>query len=305
MKLLITELYTLPPDIKERFENSGIQVDYTDGSTKVEPAIYDVVYGQHPFKQFPYDQFTALKFLQLSCAGTDHLPIQDWLKDKVLISNAKGVYSAPIAEMIVMSILMALKQAKPFIAQQAQSQWKKQDLRELGCMKILFLGTGNIAQESAKRLKAFGPLLIGLNTDGRAVDPFNVTGKISEIHEVLRSADIVVNTLPYTPQTHHLIDTAFFDSVKPNCTFINIGRGKSVDETALLKALDRDQMSFAYLDVFEEEPLPINSPLWVHPKVFITPHNSGSGHLMTERNYTLLLNNLQHYLRHEPLENPL
>ena len=305
MKLLITELYTLPADVKERLQNIGIQVDYTDGTCKVDPTTYDVVYGQHPFKYHPYDEFTALKFLQLSCAGTDHLPIEQWLHDKVMIANAKGVYSAPIAEMIVMSILMSLKQAKAFIAQQERSEWKKHDLREMGFLKILFLGTGNIAQESANRLKAFGPLQIGLNTDGRMVSPFNVNGTLNEVYDYLRSADIVVNTLPLTQDTRHLMDAAFFDAMKPGCTFINIGRGKSVDEAALLKALDSDQLAFAYLDVFEEEPLPVDSPLWKHPKVFITPHNSGSGHMSAERNYTLLLNNLQHYLRHEPLENAL
>jgi len=305
MKLLITELFTLPADVKERFINIGLDVDYTDGTSVVDPAKYDVVYGQRPFAQYPYDEFINLKFLQLSSAGIDHLPVEDWLRDKVMISNAKGVYSAPIAEMIVMSILMSLKQAKTFIDQQSRSEWKKHELRELGFLKVLFLGSGDIAQESASRLKAFGPLQIALNTDGRAVSPFNVTGKLSEVHEYLRSADIVVNTLPLNNKTHHLIDEAFFASMKPNCTFINIGRGKSVDESALIKALDTDQLAFVYLDVFEDEPLPVNSPLWTHPKVFITPHNSGSGQMMPERNYTLLLNNLQHYLRQEPLENAL
>jgi phosphoglycerate dehydrogenase-like enzyme len=305
MKLLITELFTLPQDVKERFTNIGLDVDYTDGTSVVDPTRYDVVYGQRPFAHYPYDEFINLKFLQLSSAGTDHLPIETWLHDQVLISNAKGVYSAPIAEMITLSILMSLKQTKSFIAHQANSEWKKHDLRELGFLKILYLGSGNIAQESALRLKAFGPLQIALNTDGRAVSPFNVTGKLSEVHDYLRSADIVVNTLPLTPQTHHLIDVAFFEAMKPNCTFINIGRGKSVDESALIKALDTDQLAFVYLDVFEDEPLPKESPLWCHPKVFITPHNSGSGHMMPERNYALLINNLQHYLRHEPLENAL
>ena len=305
MKLLVTELFTLPPDVKERFLNMGIEADYTDGTTEVHPETYDVLYGQRPFKDYAYTLFTNLKFLQLSSAGIDHLPVSDWLKDKVQIANAKGVYSAPIAEMIVLNILMSMKQTPLFMAQQHESLWKKHDLRELGFQKILFLGTGSIAVETALRLKPFGALLIGLNTDGRSIVPFTVTGKLADLSDYLRSADVVVNTLPYTPATHHLMDDAFFAALKPQATFLNIGRGKSVDEAALLKALDTDQLSYAYLDVFEEEPLPQSSPLWTHPKVIITPHNSGSGHLMTERNYALLINNLQHYLSKEPLENAL
>lgn len=305
MKLLITELHTLPLDVKERFLNMGLQVDYTDGTTKVEPEIYDVVYGQHPFKRFPYEEFKALKFLQLSCAGTDHLPIEQWRKDGLMLSNAKGVYSAPISEMIVMAILMSIKQAKTFLHQQDQALWKKHDLKELGMMKILFLGTGNIATETAHRLVPFGAWLIGLNTDGRPVAPFASTGKVADLKDFLPSADIVVNTLPYSQATHHLMDEAFFKALKPQCTFINIGRGKSVDEAALIDALKTDQLSFAYLDVFEEEPLPSNSSLWSDPKVVLTPHNSGSSQLMPERNFTLLINNLRHYLNQEALENAL
>ncbi len=305
MKILITELSTLPIDIKERLSQAGLEVDYTDGSSCINPTHYDVVYGQRPFVKYPYDSFTNLKMLQLSSAGIDHLPVQHWLKDQVLISNARGVYSAPIAEMIVMSILMAIKQIPLFMTQQNNAQWIKHDLRELGMLKVLFLGTGNIAKETAHRLKPFGPLLIGLNSNGRAIDPFNITGKLSEHCEYLRSADIVINTLPYTKETHHLMNDTFFSAMKAQTIFINIGRGKSVDETALLNALNSDTISFAYLDVFEQEPLPAQSPLWMHPKVLITPHNSGSGQLVRERNYTLLLNNLQHYLKKEPLEHQL
>jgi phosphoglycerate dehydrogenase-like enzyme len=305
MKILITELYTLPLDVKERFENAGFPVDYTDGTKEIDPSLYDVVYGQHPFKHFPYAAFTNLKMLQLSSAGIDHLPVESWLKDKVLISNAKGVYSAPIAEMIVMSILMGLKQVPQFMTSQRNHAWKKENTRELGFLKVLFLGTGNIATEAALRLAPFGPLLIGLNSNGRPIEHFNVTGKLSELHAYLTSADIIVNTLPLTLETTHLMDEKFFSSLKAQTIFINIGRGKSVDEAALIKALESDQLSFVYLDVFEEEPLRQDSPLWAHPKVFITPHNSGYGQLMFERNYTLLLNNIQHYLSNEPLENQL
>lgn len=305
MKVLITERFSLPEDAQERFANMGLEADFLDKDTVIDPSIYDVVYGQHPFKVYPYERFTNLKFLQLSCAGIDHLDTSRWLKDGLLISNATGVYSAPIAEYIVLSILMSYKKTLIFSDQQHASTWKKQPLRELGLQKILFLGTGDIAKEAAKRLQPFGCWLIGLNRDGHAVVPFSLTGKLSKLKEYLASADVVVNALPLTIDTTHLFDQGCFDAMKPGCTFINIGRGKTVDEKALIKALESDQLSFTHLDVFEEEPLSADSPLWHHPKVFITPHNTNSGQLMPERNYSLFINNLQHYLRREPLENAL
>ncbi len=305
MKILISELSPLPSDVKERFSNAGIDVDYLDDLSTFDPSLYDVIYGRRPFAHHPYDAFTNLKFIQLSQAGYDSMPVQKWISDGKLISNAKGVFSAPIAEMTVMHILMAIKRQPELAAQQKDHVWKKLELREMGFLKVLFLGTGSIAAETALRLKPFGPLLIGLNTNGRAVDPFNVTGKMSEVTEFLRSADIVVNTLPYSPDTHHIMNEGFFEALKPGAIIANVGRGKTVDEAALLKALETDQISFTYLDVFETEPLDANSPLWSHPKVMITPHNSNSGQLTKERNYTNFINNIQHYLAGEPLENQL
>lgn len=305
MKILISELSPLPIDVKERFWCAGIDVDYLDDLSTFDPSLYDVIYGRKSFANHPYEAFTNLKFIQLSQAGYDSIPVQKWLSDGKLISNAKGVFSAPIAEMTVMHILMAIKLQPVFAAQQKDHVWKRHELREMGFLKVLFLGTGSIASETALRLKPFGSLLIGLNTNGRAVEPFNVTGKMSEVHEYLRSADIVINTLPYSPETHHLMNEDFFSALKPGAIIANVGRGKTLDEAALLKALDTDQISFAYLDVFETEPLDQSSPLWAHPKVMITPHNSNSGQLTKERNYTNFINNLQHYLAGEPLENPL
>ncbi|KAF0225514.1 MAG: Phosphoglycerate dehydrogenase [Erysipelotrichaceae bacterium] len=305
MKILISELSPLPLDVKERFSNAGIEVDYLDDMESFDPSLYDVIYGRIPIALHPYNAFTNLKFIQLSLAGYDSMPIQKWLSDGKLISNAKGVFSAPIAEMTVMHILMAIKLQPEFAAQQKAHVWKRHEVREMGFLKILFLGTGSIAAETALRLKPFGLLLIGLNTNGREVEPFNVTGKMSEVHEYLRSADIVINTLPYSPETHHLMNEAFFETLKSGAIIANVGRGKTVDEVALLKALRSDQISFAYLDVFESEPLDANSPLWDHPKVMITPHNSNSGQLTKERNYTNFINNIQHYLAGEPLENQL
>ena len=305
MRILLTELFTLPEDVKDRFANMGLSVDTLDADTPIEPADYDVVFGQTPFKVFPYEAFKNLKFLQLSSAGTDHLPVDRWLSDGLIIANARGVYSAPMAEHIILAILAANRQYLTFANQQHHAQWKRQKLIELGYRKIVFLGTGSIAVETAKRLIPFGAYLVGLNTDGRHVAPFMINAKLQDWRIIVGACDVVVNTLPYTVDTHHLLNQEFFATMKEGAMVINVGRGKSLDEVALLEALNSGHLSHAALDVFEEEPLPKASPLWAHEKVWITPHNSNSGQLLGERMYDLFLTNLDHYSRGEAVEHAL
>ena len=305
MRILLTELFTLPEDVKERFANMGLAVDTLDADVPLDPANYDVVFGQTPFKVFPFEAFTNLKFLQLSSAGTDHLPVEQWLANGLRISNARGVYSAPMAEHIILAILAANRQVLTFAQQQRQVQWKKHKLIELGYRKIVFLGTGSIAVETAKRLIPFGAYLVGLNTDGRRIEPFMINAKLQDWRIIVGACDVVVNTLPYTDATHHFLNQEFFATMKEGAMVINVGRGKSVDEAALLEALNSGHVSHAALDVFEQEPLPSDSPLWSHEKVWITPHNSNSGQLLGERMYDLFLTNLGHYSRGEALEHAL
>jgi phosphoglycerate dehydrogenase-like enzyme len=305
MRILLTELFTLPEDVKDRFANMGLEVDSLDADAPINPADYDVVFGQTPFKTFPYEAFTNVKFVQLSSAGTDHLPVERWLAEGVHVSNARGVYSAPMAEHIILAILAANRKALTFVAQQKQAVWKKHKLIELGYRKIVFLGTGSIAVETAKRLIPFGAYLVGLNTDGRRIEPFMITAKLNAWRGIVGACDVVVNTLPYTAATHHFLNREFFAAMKEGAMVINVGRGKSLDEEALLEALDSGHLSHAALDVFEEEPLPQNSPLWAHERVSITPHNSNSGQLLGERMYDLFLTNLGHYARGEVVENAL
>jgi phosphoglycerate dehydrogenase-like enzyme len=305
MRVLLTELFTLPDDVKERFANMGLTVDGIDADEPIHPEAYEVVFGQTPFRTIPYEAFKNLKMIQLSSAGTDHLPVDAWIKDGIQVANARGVYGAPMAEHIILSILAANRLHLTFAAQQKAAVWKKHKLIELGYRKILFLGTGSIAVESAKRLFPFGAYLVGLNTDGRWVEPFMINAKLSEWRGIVGACDVVVNTLPYTEATHHFLNRDFFSAMKEGAMVINVGRGKSLDEVALLEALNSGHLSHAALDVFEDEPLPGSSPLWAHDRVMITPHNSNSGQLLGERMYDLFLTNLDRYSRGEALENAL
>ena len=131
-------------------------------------------------------------------------------------------------------------------------------------------------------------------TADRTVTPDN-------LHSVLGLADVVVLAAPATPETTNLVDARFLAQMRPNSLLVNVARGVMVDEQALLESLDSGHLRAAILDVFREEPLPADHPFWSHPSVRVTPHNAAGGIGRLSRQADLFAENLDRYLRHQPL----
>lgn len=139
---------------------------------------------------------------------------------------------------------------------------------------ILVLGLGGIGRVVAQKLHALGARVIGTSRSGTGVPGVHEVVPLDRIAEVAPTVDAVVNTLPGTAATEHLLDKGFFDALRPGATLVNVGRGSVVDEAALIEALDSGRVGFAALDVFETEPLPSHSPLWNHDHVLVSPHTA-------------------------------
>lgn len=170
---------------------------------------------------------------------------------------------------------------------------------ELYGKTLVILGTGAIAQAVAKRANVFGMRVLGINQSGRDVEHFDETYALQELFNVLPNADYIVNVLPSTPKTKQLINEESLSYMKPSAVFINFGRGDAVDEQALIEALRNKQLNHAYLDVFEEEPLHEEHPLWGMDEVTITPHIAGySSHYM-ERLLPIFVHNLRVFVEQE------
>jgi phosphoglycerate dehydrogenase-like enzyme len=148
--------------------------------------------------------------------------------------------------------------------------------------KMLIVGTGHIGVELAKRALAFEISVDGVNTTGHVKAPFEQTFSIAELDTIAKNYDIIVNILPLTDATIHVYDEKFFANIKHGMYFVNIGRGQSVDENALIHALQDETVAYAALDVFEHEPLDKNSPLYEMDNVFITPHMAGNLENLTQ-----------------------
>jgi len=266
----------------------------------------------------------ALRWLQLSSAGVNHLQGSDIWQRQVVVTNARGVYAVPMAEYVMTAVLSFSNRVEERRELQVRHQWPTDGVA-YECYGVrgrtmVIVGYGTVGRELARLAKAFGMhvLAIKANPANRSDDSFRIPrtgdpgGKLpdrivglEQAADLLRLADYVVLTLPLTPLTEGFFGRELLAEVRPTAWLINVGRGKVIDEQALIDRMRHRQIAGAWLDVFGQEPLPPGSPIWELPNVIVTPHLSGgnreSFHVLTD----LLCENLRRYLAGDPLVNPV
>jgi len=246
----------------------------------------------------------TLKWIHSVSAGVEHA-LDDQLRSMdVTLTNARGVFDLPIAETVLAYILMIAKRMPEFAAQQRDHTWKKLKLREAADLTIGLVGSGSIGIEIARLCKALKMRVIATRRHPERKAPHvDEVHAAAELDELLAQADIVVLAVPLTPETRGMLSAEEFRQMPTDAWLINIARGAVIDEPALIEALQTGEIAGAALDVFVEEPLPPESPLWEMDNVIVTPHNSWSTPHVQEREAALFLKNLRRYLRGKPLLN--
>lgn len=238
------------------------------------------------------EQFVNLKYIQLTSAGFDRVPM-DYVKEKgIAIYNARGVYSVPMAEFALSGVLALYKQQRFFFEKQKAHTWEKhRGLFELYGQTVLIVGCGSVGQACAQRFAAFDAKVYGADVVTDEKKYFEKIVPMSDLYDVLGEADVVILTLPLTAETVHLFYSKAFDVMKTGSVLVNIARGAVVDTSALIEAL-QTKLGGAVLDVFEDEPLEADSPLWDMENVILTPHNSFVGMGNAKRLASVILKNL-------------
>ncbi|MBQ7048002.1 MAG: hydroxyacid dehydrogenase [Clostridia bacterium] len=256
------------------------------------PENIDAVICNGLFLYHPIEKFTNLKLIQLTSAGMDRVPVDYVKAHNITLYNAAGVYSIPMAEYAVNAVMQFYKHNAFFVDNQKEKNWiKKRDIKELYGKNVCIFGCGNVGTECAKRFKAFGCKILGVDVSPRKNQWFDIYYSTDKIHDALIEADVVIISLPLTEETRHLFDYDLLSLLKDECVLINISRGAVIDTSALIHALETRPV-FAALDVFEQEPLEADSPLWAMENVIITPHNSFAGEGNGERLWEVINNNL-------------
>jgi phosphoglycerate dehydrogenase-like enzyme len=270
----------------------------------------------------PPDWLPNLKWIQGHFAGVDHFMDQP-LPPSVILTTMSGVHAPNMSEYILMMILAFAHRLPNMIEFQRKIEWPKDRWthfapKELGGATLGIVGYGSIGRETARLAKTFGMRVLATKRDvsqvneqgwqlpnvgdatARFVDQLYST---QQLHSMLSECDFVVITVPLTAETRHFIGAAEFRSMKRDAVIINVARGGVIDEAAMIDALRDKVIGGAGLDVFEEEPLPVDSPLWKFTNVLISPHTSGFTPYYNERAMSLFAENLRRYLNNEPLLN--
>lgn len=259
----------------------------------------EIILGWSPLvTEHALHQDSPLKWIQVWSAGVDNLPFAELQQKNIQVTSANGVHAIPITEIILGMMLSHSRWLRQAMLYQQQAEWKNpgKALPELHGKTAVIVGVGEIGTETARVLKALGMRTIGVRRSGKDVPHVDRMYDMSRLHEALSQGDYVINILPLTDETRHIYDQNTFNHFKTDACFVNVGRGPSVNTVALLAALQSDKIAFAALDVFEEEPLPANHPLWGMDNVLITPHIAGSTEQYTQRALDIFIKNLEAYV---------
>jgi phosphoglycerate dehydrogenase-like enzyme len=253
-----------------------------------------------------YYQAKNLRWIHLPSAGIDGTLPPAVFKSDIQLTCSKGLHQAPVAETVFGMILGLARNLHYARDLQKENRWAfdivSNGLTSLSGKTLGIIGAGNIGQAIAKRAKPFGLNVIGINQSGKKAAGFTEIKSMNNLPWLLKQSDIVVLCLPLTDKTTNLMGPRQFGLMKDGAILINIARGKVLDQNALIEAIHSGKIYGAGLDVFAEEPLPENSPLWEMPNVLVAPHIGGFVSDLYEKVTDLFIDNLDRYLAGKPLQ---
>jgi len=307
MKLLVTGALKLTDKELSTLREIAGDVTFLQDErveTDIDVSDFEAVICNSLFVNNDIDKFSSLKYIQLTSAGTDRVPMEKITEKGISLQTARGVYSIPMAEWAMCKALDHVKQTAFFAENQKNKAWEKsRSLSELYGKNVCIVGFGSIGTECGKRFHAFGCHVT-------AVDIFPIESSyiekyinVSNLKDAVKDADITILTLPLSSMTKGIIDKEVLSNMKEKSLLINIARGGLINESALIETLSSGRI-YAALDVFETEPLDEKSPLWSFPNAEISPHNSFVSDGNDKRLKDLIFENLKTYAerRVEPFE---
>ena len=289
LRALGLELVFLGPDGRPGPENVTYDRDFSD---------IDAVFCYRFFCYNDIARFPRLRYIHTTSHATDHMPLDYIRAHGIRLDDARGAYSAPMAEYALGAVLQLYKAMPRYYAQQRAHRWEiVEDMRELSGRLVTLLGAGSVGTACAERFSAMGCRCVGLCRHPHPAAHYAAQMPITELDNLLPETDVLLVTLPLTDETRGMMDARRFALLKPGAVLVNIGRGPIVDEGALLAALRSGHLSGAAVDVFDVEPLPADSPLWDAPNLIITPHSSFIGERDPQRLFEIVYKDTADWLK--------
>lgn len=298
--------------IRETAAKYGYSAEFYTSLDEALPHLEDaeIVQGQGGRGMATLKASPNVKWYCAASAGVNEYD-PDYVEQRgILFSNSTGTYGTTISEHIIMVALMIMRRMFEYEEYRVKSEWQDHwiDTRDIGTLagsRIVVLGTGNLGSTFAERVKSFQPAsIIGVSRSGNPVEGFDKIVKIDKIESVLPEADLLVMCLPGTKETENIMNKERISLLSKNAILINVGRGTAIDDEALMDALENDRLAAASLDVFREEPLPSDSPLWTTKHLYVTPHISGqeTAPITREINARMFCEDIENYCQGKPLK---
>jgi phosphoglycerate dehydrogenase-like enzyme len=260
-----------------------------------------------------------LSWIHSATSGVERALTPSALERGVVVTNARGVFSRPIAEYVVMMILAVSRRLPQLLELQRERTWQPLEGTELRDVTVGIVGLGSIGRAVGALATAFGCRVVAIrrradagvestavdDEDGRSLGEIMLdrVGGPETLPELLAESDFIVLAAPLTPETEDMINAETLALVKPGAWLINVARGRLIDERALIRALRDGQLGGAVLDMFRDEPLPPMSSFYDLPNVIVTPHTAWSSGRVLDRSVELFCDNLRRFATGEPLLN--
>jgi D-2-hydroxyacid dehydrogenase (NADP+) len=277
-------LLEMPPEIQRQYYSRlqsafpDLTINLVDHHSKVDPYIGSasilMTYGPMLSDHVVRDAVN-LKWIQALGTGVDNVIDLPSLRRDVIITNVRGIHRAPVSEAAIMAMLALSRNFARAVRNQDRRVWNRWPAHLLSGKTVGILGVGAIAEALALRCKALEMTVAGISSVKRTIAGFDQMYAREDLVTAVSGLDFLIALTPYSPATRNIIDATVFSAMKPASYFINLARGGVVDQDALIKALKSGQIAGAALDVFSQEPLPEDHPLWMMENVIVTPHLGG------------------------------
>jgi phosphoglycerate dehydrogenase-like enzyme len=240
---------------------------------------------------------SKLKWIHAITTGVDYIVNLPSLKKEVLLTSTRGIHGPQVSEMAFLLMLALNRNFPEVVRNQDKGVWERWPGKLLWKKKAGILGVGVIGEEIARKCKAFGMEVFGIDIIKRKLDCVDVFYGPEDMVKVAKEVDYLVIVAPNTPETEKIVDTEVLSAMKPTAFLLNLGRGEIVDEEALIRALKSGKIAGAGLDTYLQEPLPKEHPFWGMKNVIVSPHVAGMSDIYVEQALTIFEENLRRFIK--------
>jgi D-2-hydroxyacid dehydrogenase (NADP+) len=279
--------------LSKRFPDVGFHIGHHIEDTDAFIEGIDAIFGLgHHIPPALIAKAKSLKWVQALTTGTETLTVPGVLPPDVLLTSTRGIHGPQMSELAFLNMIALQRNFKKNLANQAEAKWDQYGQPILEGKTIVIVGLGLLAEHLAERCKLFGMRVHGISNGRGSAPHFDEVHPRSELAKLAARADFLMLLVPYSPETHHLINRDVIAAMKPTAFLINLARGGVVDEAALIEHLQAGKIAGAGIDVFSKMPLPPDNPLWRMPNVIITPNIGGRSDNFLEQTMAVLEPNI-------------